>query len=92
LIGLCPEAIQALDVVLSSENGIAILNRRPIPLLQLNTDAPADLERIVNKCLEKDRNLRYQHASDVRTDLQRLRRDYRVGKNRCADDFAARSR
>jgi len=33
------------------------------------------LERIINKCLEKDRNLRYQHASDIRTDLQRLKRD-----------------
>jgi serine/threonine protein kinase len=53
----------------------AILNRTPTPLVQLNGDVPADLERIVNKCLEKDRNLRYQHASDVRTDLQRLKRD-----------------
>jgi len=53
----------------------AILHREPIPLLRLNTDAPADLERIVNKCLEKDRNLRYQHAADIRTDLQRLKRD-----------------
>jgi eukaryotic-like serine/threonine-protein kinase len=53
----------------------AILNRTPIPLQQLNRDAPADFERIVNKCLEKDRNLRYQHASEIRTDLQRLKRD-----------------
>ena len=53
----------------------AILNRTPVPLLRLNHDVPADLERIVNKCLEKDRNLRYQHASDIRTDLQRLKRD-----------------
>ncbi len=53
----------------------AILNRTPVPLQQLNRDVPADLERIVNKCLEKDRNLRYQHASDIRTDLQRLKRD-----------------
>jgi eukaryotic-like serine/threonine-protein kinase len=58
----------------------AILNRKPIPLLQLNTDAPADLERIVNKCLEKDRNLRYHHAADIRTDLQRLKRDTESGR------------
>jgi serine/threonine protein kinase len=53
----------------------AILNRTPVPLGQLNRDVPADLERIVNKCLEKDRNLRYQHASEIRTDLQRLKQD-----------------
>ena len=53
----------------------AILNRTPAPLQQLTRDVPAELERIVNKCLEKERNLRYQHASDIRTDLQRLKRD-----------------
>src|SRR5579864_3447694 len=53
----------------------AILNRTPVRLVQLNHDVPAELERIVNKSLEKDLNLRYQHASDVRTDLQRLKRD-----------------
>src|SRR5438309_2521260 len=53
----------------------AILRRAPAPAVRFNPDLPADFERIVNKCLEKDRNLRYQHASDVRTDLQRLKRD-----------------
>jgi len=53
----------------------SILNRAPVPPLRLNPDLPAELERIVTKCLEKDQNLRYQHASDVRTDLQRLKRD-----------------
>jgi len=53
----------------------AILNRAPLPLVRLNADAPAELERIISKCLEKDRNLRFQHASDVRTDLLRLKRD-----------------
>jgi eukaryotic-like serine/threonine-protein kinase len=53
----------------------AILNRMPAPLRQLNRNVPVELDRIVNKCLEKDRNLRYQHAADIRTDLQRLKRD-----------------
>ena len=52
-----------------------ILNRTPVPPVRLNPDLPAELERIITKCLEKDRNLRYQHASDIRTDLQRLKRD-----------------
>jgi Tol biopolymer transport system component/predicted Ser/Thr protein kinase len=53
----------------------AILDGTPTSAVRLNPDLPAELERIVTKCLEKDRNLRYQHASDVRTDLQRLKRD-----------------
>ncbi len=53
----------------------SILNRAPTPSVRLNPDLPVELERITNKCLEKDRNLRYQHASDIRTDLQRLKRD-----------------
>ena len=53
----------------------AILDGAPASAVRLNPDLPAELERIIAKCLEKDRNLRYQHASDVRTDLQRLRRD-----------------
>src|SRR5215472_23888 len=53
----------------------SILNRTPVPPVRLHADVPAELERIVNKCLEKDRNLRYQHAADLRTDLQRLKRD-----------------
>jgi Tol biopolymer transport system component/predicted Ser/Thr protein kinase len=53
----------------------SILNRAPVPPVRLNPDVPAELERIVTKCLEKDRNLRYQHSSDIRTDLQRLKRD-----------------
>jgi eukaryotic-like serine/threonine-protein kinase len=53
----------------------SILNRAPVPPVRPNPDLPAELERITNKCLEKDRNLRYQHASDMRTDLQRVRRD-----------------
>ena len=48
--------------------------------VRLNPDLPAELERIVDKCLEKDRNLRYQHASELRTDLERLKRDYAAGR------------
>ena len=57
-----------------------ILNRVPVPAVRLNPDVPAELDRIIAKCLEKDRNLRYQHASDVRADLQRLRRDTEPGR------------
>jgi len=52
----------------------AILNRDPLPPTELNRKVPAKLEEIIHKALEKDRNLRYQNASDIRTDLQRLRR------------------
>jgi len=53
----------------------AVLDASPAPLARLNPDAPADLERIIQKALEKDRNLRYQSAADLRTDLVRLKRD-----------------
>jgi serine/threonine protein kinase len=53
----------------------AILNRAAVPALRLNADVPPKLEDIINKALEKDRNLRYQSAADMRTDLQRLKRD-----------------
>ena len=57
----------------------AILDTAPIPALRLNPEVPAELDRIINKALEKDRNLRYQHASDMRTSLQRLKRDTESG-------------
>jgi TolB-like protein/Tfp pilus assembly protein PilF len=53
----------------------AILQRAPVPAVRLNLDLPPKLEDIINKALEKDRGLRYQHASEMRTDLQRLKRD-----------------
>ena len=53
----------------------AILNRAPVAAVRLNPDIPAELERIINRALEKDRNLRYQHAADIRAELQRLRQD-----------------
>jgi serine/threonine protein kinase/tetratricopeptide (TPR) repeat protein len=53
----------------------AIVNRAPVDVVRLNHGVPVELERIISKALEKDRNLRYQHASEMRSDLQRLKRD-----------------
>jgi len=58
----------------------AIMNRAPVPAVRLNHDVPTKLEDIINKALEKDRNLRYQHASEMRSDLQRLKRDTDTGR------------
>jgi serine/threonine protein kinase len=55
-----------------------ILNRVPVSSVRLNPDLPMGLEEIINKALEKDRNLRYQHASEMRSDLSRLQRDTQV--------------
>ena len=57
-----------------------ILDASPTPAVRLNPDLPLELERIVNRALEKDRNLRYQHASDIRAELERLRRDTETGR------------
>jgi serine/threonine protein kinase/Tol biopolymer transport system component len=58
----------------------AILNRAPLAPVRLNPDLPPKLEDIINKALDKDRDLRYQSASDIRTDLKRLRRDTDSGR------------
>ena len=64
----------------------AILNRPPIAPVRLNPDLPVDLERVINKALEKDRSLRYQHASDMLADLKRLQRDTSSGRVHAAAD------
>src|SRR5437660_8832856 len=58
----------------------AILDRAPTPPIRLNPDLPPKLEDIINKALEKDRNWGYQHAADIRADLQRLKRDTDTGR------------
>jgi serine/threonine protein kinase/tetratricopeptide (TPR) repeat protein len=59
----------------SAEIFDAILNRTPVAAVRLNPEIPAGLEHIINRALEKDRELRYQHAADMRAELQRLKRD-----------------
>jgi serine/threonine protein kinase/tetratricopeptide (TPR) repeat protein len=65
----------------SAEIFKSILDAAPAPAVRLNPDLPADLQRIIDKALEKDRNLRYQTAADMRTDLARLKRDYDSGRS-----------
>ena len=67
----------------------AILNRAPVAVARANADSPPELERIINKALEKDRELRYQHASDMRADLIRLKRDLGSGRSAAVHDAAA---
>jgi len=61
-----------------------ILNRTPVAPIRLNPDLPSKLEEIINKALEKNRELRYQSAADIRTDLKRLQRDAESGKGTVA--------
>jgi serine/threonine protein kinase/tetratricopeptide (TPR) repeat protein len=59
----------------------AVLHKAPVALARLNAQIPADLERIINKALDKDPRLRYQHASEMRADFQRLKRDTDTGRS-----------
>jgi serine/threonine protein kinase/Tol biopolymer transport system component len=75
---------------------VAILNCAPVPAARLNPDLPADMERIINRALEKDRELRYQHASEMRSELMRLKRDSDSGRvlssgSRALQEVAAES-
>src|SRR5271157_3495984 len=58
----------------------AILHKEPTAPVRLNPELPAELEHVINKCLEKDRELRYQHAADIRSDLKRIKRDTESGR------------
>ncbi|MGA7624182.1 MAG: serine/threonine-protein kinase, partial [Candidatus Acidiferrales bacterium] len=69
----------------------AILNRAPLSPLRLNPNIPAKLEEIISRAMEKDRNLRYQHAADVRAELQRLKRDSESGHTTVVARPAAKS-
>jgi serine/threonine protein kinase/tetratricopeptide (TPR) repeat protein len=70
----------------------AILNREPTSAIQVNTAIPGDLERILNKLLEKDRNLRCQSATELKTDLNRLKRDLDSGPRRAQSQELTDSR
>jgi hypothetical protein len=59
----------------------AILNRQPIPPRKIKSQLPLELEQIIGKALEKDRDIRYQHAADLRADLKRLKRDIESGRS-----------
>jgi non-specific serine/threonine protein kinase len=69
----------------------AILNRDPISVTQLNPSVPAEFARVLEKALEKDRSLRYQTATDLKTDLTRLKRDLDSGRRRAAETKDSRS-
>jgi serine/threonine protein kinase len=67
----------------------AILNNAPIAPIALNPELPVRLEEVINNCLEKDREMRYQSAADLRADLKRVRRDIESGHSRAVDTVSA---
>jgi eukaryotic-like serine/threonine-protein kinase len=79
---------QAFSGSSSAEIFDAILNRTPVALVRLNPEVPSKLEDIISKALEKDKKLRYQSAAEMRTDLQRLKRDTESGRTAAATTAA----
>src|SRR5207249_3420068 len=63
-----------------------IMNRAPLAPVRLNPDLPPKLEDIINRALEKERDLRYQHASDIKSELLRLKRDLESGKRSAGEE------
>ena len=70
----------------------AILNRQPVDPIQVNPNVPPLLQEVIRKALEKDRKLRYQHAADIRVELQRLKRDTESGRTSAVRTAAARAK
>ena len=85
--GMLPFRGESSGVIFES-----ILNRAPVPPVRLNPNLPPKLEDIINKALEKDRNLRYQGAAEMRADLQRLKRDTDSHKSAAVTESAPVSR
>src|ERR1700751_1926149 len=79
---------QAFSGSSSAEIFDAILNRTPVALVRLNPEVPSKLEDIISKALEKDKKLRYQSAAEMRTDLQRLKRDTESGHSAAVTTMA----
>src|SRR6204780_2944678 len=69
----------------------AILNRTPVSATEVNSEVPPELNQVINKALEKDKNLRYQSAAEMRTDLQRLKRDTDSGRPTAASAIKSKS-
>jgi eukaryotic-like serine/threonine-protein kinase len=84
--GLLPFRGESSGVIIE-----AILNRAPVAPVRLNPDLPPKVEEIISKALEKDRDLRYQHASELRSDLKRLKRDTDTGRMAAPADSSATS-